>query len=64
MLQYDQQSEINVRENGRRSPEWTIQRNWQNLARNTRNEGKINPQENTTQKTKKISNTDPTKQLA
>jgi hypothetical protein len=38
MVEYDRQSEINVRENGRRSPEWTIQRPWQNCARNTRHE--------------------------
>jgi hypothetical protein len=47
MLEYDRQSEINVRENGRRSPEWTIQKPWQNWARNTQDEDKINKKHNT-----------------
>ena len=46
MLEYVGQSEINVRENGRRSPEWTIQRPLQNCARNTQDEGKRNKKHN------------------
>ena len=46
MLEHDRQSEINVRENGRRSPEWIIQRPWQNWARNAREVDKINKNHN------------------
>ena len=46
MLEYDRQSEINVRENGRRSPEWTIQKPWQHCARNTQDEDKRNKKHN------------------
>ena len=48
---------IKVRENRRGNKEWTIQRNWQHWAHKTQYEN----EQNTTQKTKKMSNTDPTK---
>jgi hypothetical protein len=41
----------------RGNKEWTIQRNWQHWAHKTQYEN----EQNTTQKTKKMSNTDPTK---
>jgi hypothetical protein len=46
---------IKVRENRRGNKEWTIQRNWQHWAHKTQYEN----EQNTTQKTKKMSNTDP-----
>ena len=56
---------INVRENRRDNQEWTIQRHWKSWTHKTQDEdkqSKKNPQY-TTQKTKKMSNTDPTQNL-
>jgi hypothetical protein len=52
---------INVRENRRDNQEWTIQRNWQHLVYKIRDEYTQNKKNNTTQKTKTVSNTDPIK---
>jgi hypothetical protein len=66
---------INVRKYRRANQEWTIQRNWHQWVHKTQDENKQNknttqkpkkmsntdPTNNTTQKTKKMSNTDPTK---
>jgi hypothetical protein len=46
MLEHDRQPEINVRERGRRSPEWIIQRPWQNWARNAQEVDTINKKHN------------------
>jgi len=50
---------IHVKENRKANQEWTIQRHWQHRVYKTQNEDKQN--KNTTQKTKKMSNTDPIK---
>ena len=54
-----QTKQINLRENKRGNQEWTIQRNWQHLG--TQDTRRRQRNQNTTQKTKKMSNTDPTK---
>jgi len=43
------------------SQKWTIQRHWQNWAQDTEWSRTKQQQQKTTQKTKKISNTDPIK---
>jgi hypothetical protein len=54
---YHGEKKINVNENRRGNQEWTIQIHWQHWKYKTQDEDK----QNTTQKTKKMSNTDPTK---
>jgi hypothetical protein len=51
-----QTKQINIRENRRGNQEWTIQRNWQHWVHKIRDEDKQN--KNTTQKNKKMNNTD------
>ena len=54
--------QINVRENRGGNKEWTIQRRWHYWEHKTLDEDKQNTKtHNTTQKTKKMNNTDPTK---
>ena len=54
---YHGEKKINVKENRRGNQEWTIQIHWQHWIYKTQDEDK----QNTTQKAKKRSNTDPTK---
>ena len=49
---------INARENRRGNKQWTIQRHWQHWVHKTQDKDKQN--QSTAQKTKKMSNTDPT----
>ena len=48
--------QINVRENRRGNQEWTIQRHWQHRTKTNKTQ-----EHNTTQRTKKTSNTNPNK---